>query len=617
MLDYPMNLQDILFLLQGISTMDYATIALKPCKPGYTIPAAWKGYEDVTIFSKDGLSLAVNSCVLASASAMCRQMLESVADDKLCVLTELPWKDLVKVYTFIATGHIYSHASVDKVLQDESSATAFATFGIDLASLKLEQTQVIKRVVKNVERPAKSESSKRPASSESSKVKTSVPTKKPKLEKPTVAVVNNEASNLVLDRRSRRSRKEPQSDPTQYITKCQVLKEWNKSQERFTPNKASRLKFLKRLFWEHFGDVTYSDSVWEVLEQNLKKLFDVLPEKTAHRHVIKDYMKYVPENDLFFSIDDKSPHEAESLQTKVELDDDMAAYSSDEHTPLNKEEPDPDYHPKKKSKKSTEAKEEKIENLRCISCGEVKRTKKNINYHIRLAGPLHDTKCRICPDFEAKTWTEHEQHLVEKHDGSIQYKCGHCDESAWFNSQSQYKSHKLNCSAWKEFKAQSHLKWLNGTKKNKKQKQAKRKICDQCGVKVRNSIVHMKRVHGTHSIPCTHPGCNAIIKHPDIVKYHMKIHETRICNICGYITAEKYMNRHMLREHEEGRIKPFVCDICNKGFEDKQNYLDHKNIHAGIKPHQCKECPIGFASKANLLMHVKTVHLGLKRTSKK
>ena len=74
--------------------------------------------------------------------------------------------------------------------------------------------------------------------------------------------------------------------------------------------------------------------------------------------------------------------------------------------------------------------------------------------------------------------------------------------------------------------------------------------------------------------------------------------------------------RHMSREHEEGRIKPFVCDICNKGFEDKQNYLDHKNIHAGIKPHQCKECPIGFASKANLLMHVKTVHLGLKRTSK-
>ena len=61
----------------------------------------------------------------------------------------------------------------------------------------------------------------------------------------------------------------------------------------------------------------------------------------------------------------------------------------------------------------------------------------------------------------------------------------------------------------------------------------------------------------------------------------------------------------------------FICDVCQKGFNNRHSFRDHQNIHTGAKPHKCTHCPAAFASIGTARGHIRAVHEGKKRNSAK
>ena len=57
--------------------------------------------------------------------------------------------------------------------------------------------------------------------------------------------------------------------------------------------------------------------------------------------------------------------------------------------------------------------------------------------------------------------------------------------------------------------------------------------------------------------------------------------------------------------------RPYVCNVCGKGFGRKTHLNTHLVIHSGEKPFKCPYCPYGATQKGNLKIHVQN-HTGLK-----
>jgi len=68
--------------------------------------------------------------------------------------------------------------------------------------------------------------------------------------------------------------------------------------------------------------------------------------------------------------------------------------------------------------------------------------------------------------------------------------------------------------------------------------------------------------------------------------------------------------RHQRNVHE--LVKPVTCEICNKGFRDKQSLQIHSVVHTGEKPHVCEQCGNSYSQKSHLYYHIKKIHEGVK-----
>ena len=78
-----------------------------------------------------------------------------------------------------------------------------------------------------------------------------------------------------------------------------------------------------------------------------------------------------------------------------------------------------------------------------------------------------------------------------------------------------------------------------------------------------------------------------------------------LCEFCDKSFASgSGLFRHKNRVHSLKRL-PHVCTICGKGFNEKENYEGHMNMHNNIRAYKCPNCSGGWFYKNSLREHIR------------
>lgn len=135
--------------------------------------------------------------------------------------------------------------------------------------------------------------------------------------------------------------------------------------------------------------------------------------------------------------------------------------------------------------------------------------------------------------------------------------------------------------------------------------------CQQCGkgfVYRFGLTKHLQMVHSKIK-PFVCQVCNKGFFTKRDVEAHIRIHTGEKpfhCNLCEKkFTRRVELNVHLRWHNGEKR---HWCPYCGKGFLDLNNLKRHKYIHTGEKPHSCPHCPKHFKQSGHLKKHVKNVH---------
>ncbi|KAN0097616.1 hypothetical protein V8E55_002062 [Tylopilus felleus] len=85
---------------------------------------------------------------------------------------------------------------------------------------------------------------------------------------------------------------------------------------------------------------------------------------------------------------------------------------------------------------------------------------------------------------------------------------------------------------------------------------------------------------------------------------------------CEYTSKKQLVKRHVETTHL--RYKPFVCEVCKKGFPQKTSLDTHMHGHTGSTPHVCRYgCGMAFKDPARRHRHMVEEHGYVPRQSKK
>lgn len=146
---------------------------------------------------------------------------------------------------------------------------------------------------------------------------------------------------------------------------------------------------------------------------------------------------------------------------------------------------------------------------------------------------------------------EEEEEDEEECDSKVEHKkCKKCNIT--FNSLEEYREH---CS-------------LLHSEARKRVPPYKCKDCDEVYMNIRQLWQHRKNA-----------------KHP---KSRPKKIE---CHLCHQMFGSNHLNQHMRRHTKD---KPYVCNVCGRGFSMSGNLRRHMMIHTGEKPHVCEVCGKGI-----------------------
>ncbi|KAJ8708157.1 hypothetical protein PYW08_010523 [Mythimna loreyi] len=143
-------------------------------------------------------------------------------------------------------------------------------------------------------------------------------------------------------------------------------------------------------------------------------------------------------------------------------------------------------------------------------------------------------------------------------------------------------------------------------------------ICDICGkVFTKNSSlrVHL-RSHKVKQCPhCfkvlkSHSHFNLHLKNHNILTKRKRVNKYHCCGNCDYRSLNKNtLEAHINKVHLN--IRPFVCEICQKGFYKKSNLTQHFLTHEKIKDKTCEICGNTFVNEKTLAEHLR-LHSGQK-----
>ncbi|XP_061580532.1 mucin-5AC-like [Cololabis saira] len=142
-----------------------------------------------------------------------------------------------------------------------------------------------------------------------------------------------------------------------------------------------------------------------------------------------------------------------------------------------------------------------------------------------------------------------------------------------------------------------------------------RNQCGECG-RIFSSSSALESHAGLHAVHhpfyCTFCGKSF----PDSKSFnrHHRVHRNgriHICPKCGKGFVYRFgLTKHLVMVHS--KIKPFVCQLCNKGYYSKREVEVHIRSHTGERPFHCHLCEKKFKRRVELNTHLRW-HNGEKR----
>ncbi|XP_029998156.1 uncharacterized protein LOC115424805 isoform X2 [Sphaeramia orbicularis] len=142
-----------------------------------------------------------------------------------------------------------------------------------------------------------------------------------------------------------------------------------------------------------------------------------------------------------------------------------------------------------------------------------------------------------------------------------------------------------------------------------------RNQCGACG-RVFSTSAALENHVGLHtrSRPFSCKLCGKSFLDSKGLKRHDRVHRNgriHVCPKCGKGFVYTFcLTKHLQMVH--GKVRPFNCKVCKKGFFTERDLEGHIRIHTGEKPFHCNLCERKFPRRADLNVHLRW-HNGEKR----
>lgn len=79
--------------------------------------------------------------------------------------------------------------------------------------------------------------------------------------------------------------------------------------------------------------------------------------------------------------------------------------------------------------------------------------------------------------------------------------------------------------------------------------------------------------------------------------------QSTVCFLCN----TTFSTQHNLKVHINTvhyKMYSYSCTVCGQGFNTRERFQDHMNMHNGIRSHRCQYCGRQFTFKTNLRQHI-------------